>query len=345
MKKNSLFLLCLMLIILTACSKESVEKEEEKKVEKEVEPVVVEPVETPSYPLTGLPSQEESTDRAVSVMINNHSAARPQTGLTDADLVYEVLAEGEVTRFLAVYQSTKPESVGPVRSARDYFLELAKGYNSFYVAHGYSEKAKELLDSGYIDHINGMQYDGTLFQRSTDRVAPHNSYISFANIEKGAKQNNYSLETAPEKLPFLSMDEVESLEGTDSNMVSISYGSISTYNSQFIYEEDIQKYIRTSDGEQTVDLETKEPVAVDNVFIIEAEHQLVGDSGRRSIDLTSGGKAYLIQRGKWQEVDWQDVNGRPLPFNNGKPVGLVPGKTWINIIPSKPGLDKAISFE
>lgn len=80
-------------------------------------------------------------------MINNHPKARPQTGLTEADIVYEVLAEGEVTRFLAIFQSSNPKLIGPVRSSRDYYIELAKGYNSLYIAHGYSPEAKNYLQT------------------------------------------------------------------------------------------------------------------------------------------------------------------------------------------------------
>lgn len=297
------------------------------------------------YPLSGLPSNTESTNRAVSVMINNHPKARPQTGLTEADIVYEVLAEGEVTRFLAIFQSSNPKLIGPVRSSRDYYIELAKGYNSLYIAHGYSPEAKKLLTNGYIDNLNGMGYDGTLFKRSPDRVAPHNSYISFANIEKGANAKNYSLKGAPEPLLFLNTKGLEEIEGEESSSISINYGENPNYNSQFLYDQDVQKYIRFSDGEQTIDNETKASVAVDNVFIIETSHKVVDNKGRKDIDLLSGGNAYLLQHGRWQEVNWKNINGRILPFKEDKQVGLVPGKTWINIIPSTPGLKSAVTLK
>ena len=69
------------------------------------------------------------------------------------------------------------------------------------------------------------------------------------------------------------------------------------------------------------------------------------DDGRRDIDLTSGGKAYLFQKGQKLEVEWKNVAGELLPYRNGKAVGFVPGKTWINLIPTKPGLSRAVSFE
>ena len=160
--------------------------------------------------------QTEVEGRAVAVMINNHPAARPQSGLNKADIVYELLAEGDVTRFLAIFQSEQPENVGPVRSARNYYIELAKGFDSLYIAHGNSPDAKEMLDNGYIDDLNGIYYDGTLFKRASFRKAPHNSYITYDNILKGANQNGYEMEQAPPSLTFLTEDEVKELAGETS---------------------------------------------------------------------------------------------------------------------------------
>ena len=105
-----------------------------------------------------------------------------------------LVAEGNVTRFLALFQSELPEEIGPIRSARDYFVHIAKGLDAFYVAHGYSPDAKQFFKSGYVDNVNGMQYDGTLFRRSTDRKAPHNSYISGENVLAAAEKTNSSME-------------------------------------------------------------------------------------------------------------------------------------------------------
>ena len=87
-------------------------------------------------------SEEENTRRPVLATINNHPLARPQSGISDADIVYELVAEGNVTRFLALFQSELPEEIGPIRSARDYFIHIAKGLDAFYVAHGYSPDAQ-----------------------------------------------------------------------------------------------------------------------------------------------------------------------------------------------------------
>lgn len=286
------------------------------------------------YPLTGLPTETASTQRAIAVTVNNHPIARPQSGLSQADIVYELLAEGSITRFLAIYQSEIPERIGPIRSSRDYFIDIAKGFQSLYIAHGYSPSAKKRLLSGEIDQLNGIQYDGTLFKRSSDRQAPHNSYITQGNIVKGAENEGYELDTPPEPLEFLTNEEVESLEGDQVGAIQVSYSQNDQFISNYEYDQENEKYTRTSNGEQTIDSETEEPVLLDNVIVIETEHQVMDSKGRRAIDLTSGGKALLFQKGLVREIEWKDLDGRPLPYEDGFPAKLVPGKTWISIIPS-----------
>ncbi|WP_077210707.1 DUF3048 domain-containing protein [Bacillus dakarensis] len=322
---------------------EEVDTEEVVKVEEAVEEEVVE--ELPyAYPVSGVGSEEEITGRAYAVMINNHTKARPQSGINKADVIYELLAEGNVTRFLAIFQSEHPERIGPVRSARDYYIELAKGYDALYVAHGYSPEAKEMLENRYVDNINGMVYDGTLFKRSKDRVAPHNSYITADAILQGAEKEGYDMEQAPDALKFLLEDEIELLSGDVANSLSVSYYNSSSFHVEYQYDEDLQKYKRFSGGELTIDADSGEPVLLDNLFIVETNHRIIDNVGRRDIDLTSGGNAYLIQKGLKREVQWENVDGKILPVSNGQAVGLVPGKTWINVIPSSPGLTESVSI-
>lgn len=297
-----------------------------------------------TYPLTGVGTNEEPEGRAVAVMVNNHPKARPQSGLSKADIVYEMLAESEVTRFLAVFQSEKPENIGPVRSARKYYIELAKGMNALYIAHGYSPEAKALLNQGYVDSLNGIAYDGTLFKRVKFRKAPHNSYISFDNIEKGAAKKSYDLDAQPRGFTFLTEQQIENLQGNPAPAVDISYGS-KIFNVQFEYDEALGKYKRFSNGEQTVEYGDESPVLLDNIFIIEASHKIIDNSGRRDIDVQTGGKGYLLQKGKMNEVEWRNKDGRIIPVKNGVEIGFVPGKTWVNIVPDRPGLQQSVSFD
>src|SRR5690625_5457997 len=102
-----------------------------------------------------------------------------------------MLTEGYITRFLAHFQSEQPEKVGPVRSAREYFFELAKGYDALYVYHGSAKKVEKLLQASGVDSINGTSHDddGNLFMRDSSRVAPHNSYLLFESVYDKAERS------------------------------------------------------------------------------------------------------------------------------------------------------------
>lgn len=345
--KKALYILGITLLLLTtACAnKEEAAKKQDEHEFKQVEPVVKEePMFDHVFPLTGIKTNEEIDSRPFAVMVNNHPQARPQSGLHMADVVYEVLAEGDVTRFLAVFHSEKPSIIGPVRSARDYYIELSKGFDALYVAHGWSPEAQEILNSGRVDNINGMVYDGTLFWRADHNVAPHNSYISFENIVKGANKQGYTMKDEVSSFSFLKENELDNIEGTTAEHVRVSYSSRDVFAAVYDYNIEQGKYERYSGGVQTVDRETNTPVLLDNVLIVEMNHRLIDDYGRREIDITTGGKGFLLQKGKAQEIEWKNVDGRIVPFMNGEEVYFVPGKTWINIIPTSPGITGAVSF-
>lgn len=334
--KKWIAVLAAAMIMTAGCSSKETEKREateHKEKEIEVDEVAV-PEELPyQFPLTGMGSAEESSDRAVAVVVNNHPKARPQSGLHKADVVHEVLAEGDVTRFVAIFQSEQPEKIGPVRSAREYFIDLASGFDSFFIAHGYSPEAKDMLERGVIDNINGMQYDGTLFKRADFRKAPHNSYITYKNIVKGAQKKDYELDKAPAPAVFLSSEEAEGLEGTPAQEFMVKYGSPS-FDVIYEYDEEQQKYHRFNGSEESMDLESKDPVLLDNILVVQMDHKIIDNAGRREIDMKSGGKAYLFQKGKVNEIQWKNEAGRIVPYKDGARAGFVPGKTWINIVPS-----------
>lgn len=340
-----LLLLC-VLTVLVACAdnKEVVESEEETSHEeseqqtKEQEPEESEPELKNSYPFTGEKTNDEVNDRAVAVMINNDPKARPQSGLSKADVVYEFLIESNVTRFLAVFQSEKPDKVGPVRSARPYFYETAKGLGAIYVHHGAATKYENVLKAGYIDRLSGMIYDndGHLFKREDFRVAPHNSYLLFDGVYEKAKQKGYETTAQHSSLPFKEADQVNEMAGQVIEEVSFNYSSIPV---RYVYDTAKQKYLRFNGEEQTVEYDANEPILLDNVFIIETKHEIVDSVGHKGIDLKSGGNALLLQNGKMQKLQWKNIDGRILPVKNGEEVGFVPGKTWVNVIPTSPGLD------
>lgn len=310
-------------------SKETTEAaiEEEEQVATEVS----EPME--QAPLTGEMVEEKVNARPVAVMVNNDIKARPQSGLHKADIVYEVLAEGDITRILAIFHSEMPETVGPVRSSRAYFVDLAKGYDPLYVFHGWSPGAKEKIQAGEVDGINGLTYDGTLFKRASFRKAPHNSYISSENIQKGAEQQNYATQADVQPFTFFKKGQINPYEGTALEQVKIEYSSRQATHVEYRYDPEKKAYVRYSGGVKHTDLETKEEIVAHNVFLVETSHLVIDKQGRRDIDITSGGNGVLLQNGERFDVEWKSVDGKILPYKNGEQVPLAPGKTWIQIIP------------
>lgn len=329
----------IVLCSLVACShnEEATNEQEEPEEIVEEEPADPETTEKPEhvYPLTGLGSNEELTDRMIAIMVNNHPKARPQTGLSQADIVFEILAEGNVTRFMALFHSNIPDRVGPVRSARPYYFNLANDYNAIYVYHGAADHIENMIQTGAVKGLNGMYYDNdkVLFERSPDRNPPHNSYTLFDGIYQRAEEQGYELEAAYQPMTFSDEEDVEGEIATD---ISFRYGSNSV---SYQYDEVADKYLRFSDGVQTVDNADNSPIQLDNVLIIETAHQVIDDEGRREIDFASGGNALLLQQGKVQDVQWERKDGRIIPTKDGEPVPFVPGQTWINVIPTSPGID------
>ncbi len=341
------------ILLISGCSKDKEDSTEIAKddEEKEIEVVdmtddeeEVEVVLPYQAPFTGVRGEKEFTNRPVLVTINNHPHARPQSGIAQADIVYEMVAEANVTRLLALYQSELPERIGPVRSARDYFIEIANGLDAFYVAHGYSPEARQILASGVVDHINGMQYDGTLFNRSKDRKAPHNSYTTGEHVLQGMEKVGASIEI--EKMPPFSY--YESAEGAKmgaiASVIDVRFGVSEDFHHVYTYDTLTQQYSRSSSGHLTTDKDTLEQVSLSNVLFFEVPHQTIDEQGRQQLNLTSGGRAYLFQAGIMKEIEWQQIDGILVPIENGLPAMLVPGKSWVHLVKTKPGLEQMVTF-
>ncbi|MFY3790120.1 DUF3048 domain-containing protein [Ureibacillus sp. MALMAid1270] len=355
MWRKGLYCVLATTVILSACGNEQetsvepgpidTEQESEEQTGQETEVVEEEILLPYQTPFTGERVANEANMRPIIATINNHPAARPQSGLGSADVVYEMLAEGDVTRFLALYQSELPEKIGPVRSARDYFIEIALGLDAFYIAHGYSPEAQSMLFSGVIDNINGMQYDGTLFKRSSTRKAPHNSYISGENVKLGAEKIGASL-LYQKKVAYTYYEEEEIVNtGLLVNKIEVKYSRNDQFNSSYTYNEDAKTYSRQSGNIETIDDLTNEPIALSNIIVMEMDHSIIDSVGRREINITSGGKAYVFQHGYMREVLWENRDGLLTAIEaNGSEVKLVPGQTWVHFVPSYPGIESFVTY-
>lgn len=340
MKRKIIFMLLILLVFLAACSKDDKKAKDSESKGNGLEETSGQGI----YPLTGITANGDADDRMVGIMVNNHPAARPQSGLSKADIVFEMLAEGKITRFLALFQSEKPDVVGPVRSAREYYFELANDYDALYVYHGAANFVNDMIADRGIEHLDGALHDndGNLFKRESFRKAPHNSYLQFADVYNESQSKGYDIKRDYEPLPFLKKDE--KITGDPANQVEITYAANGQNTVVFDYDKENETYTRFNDQEQTVELDSEAPIQVSNVFIIETDHEVIDKAGRRAIDLESGGDAYLIQKGNVQHVQWKNEQGRIVPVKDGQATGFVPGKTWVNVVPSDPGMQQSVTI-
>jgi len=335
-------LVCILLLI--SCSK----SDDTNTIPPKEPEVVEETPETegeaafPYYaPLTGEGSLVEINERILAVMINNHGKARPQSGLDQADMVYEVLAEGNITRLIGIFQSKSPEVIGPVRSLRPYLIDIATGFDAVFAHAGGSPEALSIARNKGLAHLDEIYNAGSSFYRVNFRKAPHNLYTSDELLRKGAEKRNYSKES---KIPTLKFkDPNEEMVGIDAGWIDIEYHS--SYQVSYEYNPETGLYTRYVRGEPHIDMETEKPLTTTNLFVIETKHSTLDDVGRREIDVMTEGKGYLFQKGKMVQVDWKRVDGVIRPMLNGEEIGLYPGVTWVNIIPDKPGLEKKVQFK
>jgi hypothetical protein len=280
-------------------------------------------------PLTGLEvADETATKQAVTgVMIENSPEARPQSGLKQAGVVYEAVAEGGITRFLALYQGDKPNLIGPVRSLRMYYLGWASAYQASIAHVGGSYNALSEVRNGNYRDIDQWFNSGS-YWRASDRYAPHNVYTS------GEKLNQLNNAKGYKTSEFSSFPRTDgkSSENLTATTVNINFSS-ALFNTSYTYSKDTNSYLRSLAGAPHNDRESGQ-IAPNVVIAME-----VGLQRRNNLDhyedaiTTGSGKAYIFQNGTITEATWsRESFTSPLKLigADGKEVALNRGQTWIS---------------
>ncbi len=272
--------------------------------------------------------------RPLSVMIENSEGARPQAGLDKANIVYEMLAEGGITRFLAVYFENEAEVVGPVRSARPYFISKSLEHQAIYVHAGGSEEAYNFIVAEKIDDINEF-INFQPFWRSRDRNPPHNLYTSTVELRKEAQKLGFLEMMEKEDYQFKT-DRNEILRGKTVTSILIPYNRL--YKVTYQYQPETMKYLRFINDEPHIDAKTKKQIQVDNVLIQFADTKVIDEEGRLSINLVGEGKGLVFFKGGSEEIIWKkvDLKSRTSFFDQaGNKIVFAPGTIWIQIVPSE----------
>ncbi len=342
LKAKIIVIAILIGILSTGCKKEKLEEPTivEDKVDKEenndTEIVEVSPKKEglPS-PLSGIYAEEEKINRRpVAVMFDNHHSARWQSGLKDAEIIYEFLVEAPYTRYMGIYLINDPPSIGPIRSARPYFVTTLLEYDAVYVRVGGSEQAKSDVQTLKVADIDGLSSSNKVFWRKNHKKAPHNLYSSMEVIRKTQEERKYKM--VGEFTPFKFMEEDTEIEGSIANKVGINYRKDNS--TEYKYDSEKKVYIRNKDGKPHIDEIDESPIIAKNIIIQEAKTKVIDKEGRLEIQLVGEGQGKYITNGKAIDIKWvkKARSEKTLYFNlEGKEIILNPGITWIQIVEPK----------
>ncbi len=345
-KKRYLVLLALILIFTVSCSREEepgeaeeeegiVEEEEVEEAEEEIE----EKLGTPS-PLSGIyVEEEEQLQRpVVGVMYDNNPNARPQAGFYDAEVIYEFYVEGNATRYLAFFLMNDPELMGPVRSARPYYIEKAMEYHAIYAHAGASSRVNEEIKSLGIQNVSLLGPGSGAFWRESHRRAPHNAYTSMENIRSTAEKLNYREISEFEGYKFHE-DKVALESGQTAENFEVRYHA--TYRAEYRYNEEEQGYDRyyadQRQYDETHSAEEEKPILATNVLVQIVPARLIPGtgSGILEMDTIGSGKAYYFTMGEMKEVQWEKSDKEDFTRyydSEGEEITLNPGQTWVQVI-------------
>jgi hypothetical protein len=310
-------------------------------------------------PLTGVyyPKNEASWEnmRPLAAMVNNHVDARPQSGLIYADVVYEIVAEGGITRFIPFYLSETPEKIGPIRSARDYYLVLVKELGDAMIMHiGWSPQALEAIQNW---HVRSLGRGGANFWRDNPRgvAVEHTAYVNGVELRELGKELGWEGTREFDVWKFKDDSPVLDLyEGDDPCEISTAYCTPLSidfwyegdYSAIFKYNSDTNTYLRfmgyDSSGNPVphVDQDTGEQIEVKNVIVQFVDEMPIegDDKNRLSYELVGSGSALVFVDGTVEEVTWskEDRDARTLFYDlNGEEIQFNRGKFWISVVPSR----------
>lgn len=300
-------------------------------------------------PLTGEPMEEQLKNRPFAVMCNNIYAALPQHGISQADMLYEVLAEGGVTRCCAVFTDlTDVEKVGSLRSARPYYVTLSRAFDAIYVHAGGTEAA--LLDISYndVDDIDALKdYSGSTFYRDQDRLdqgysLEHTLFSSGPALIECAKYCDYDLER-PEGidygLSFVKDATPAKGEKADEVIVSFRDGGKET---KFTYNSKTHLYEGYQQGGDYIDGNTGKTVAFTNVMALYTVTFTNPDGKTLDINTCGKGEGYFASAGKIIPIHWSR-SGADQPFEytleDGTPLNLGIGHTYVALLPEGSPVD------
>ena len=284
----------------------------------------------------------EVTKRPFMMMIDNHPDAYPQSGLNRASVVFEALAEYGITRFMAVFPgelTADDRHLGPVRSARLYFVQWAMGFGAFYAHAGGSPAGLELAQStDKIINLDALRNESAdyFFRVETDtRVAPHNLYSNGTLLQARA-----AAESAPYTRTDVGFRYRPALDASKRGAAQ-AFSYFFLYNDAPVgwnYDPASNNYNRTRYGKAAMDEVTQTQLSTQNVVVIQVTEAPIEGAPKSRIDqqVVGSGKGILYRDGLREEVTWNKASPEaPLIFldSNGQDVMFTAGQIWISAVP------------
>ncbi len=280
--------------------------------------------------LSGREVAESINSRSVySVQIENSPEARPQSGLIDADIVFEAIAEGGITRFNALYHDNIPANIGPIRSLRPYFVDFFLPFDASIVhAGGSAEAINDIRTLGLkdIDHGNSP-----IFRRVTNRYAPHNLYSTGQQLLDLHAERGYS-----SKFTSLKRKKPEASETPTATAINLNISS-RLYNVDFSYDKATNTYLRSQAGMEHVDADTKRRISPDVVVVPIIGRRAHPNRVHNIYDTVGSGKLYVFQDGQVVEGKWEKASRDAqwiLTADSGEAIELNAGQAWFSIVES-----------
>jgi hypothetical protein len=283
---------------------------------------------TEASKLTGVQISPDLNKRPITgVMIENSPDARPQAGLVDAGIVFEAIAEGGITRFLALFQEGQPEYLGPVRSVRPYYVDFLLPFDAA-LAHagGSAEGLAKVRNLGVKDLDHGNT--GGAYRRVSDRYAPHNLYTSMGDLDKASQQKGFTTSNS-KSLPRKAEQPGQAVTA---RTIDLNISSV-LYNVHYDYDVASNTYKRTLGGRPHVDHRSGQQLSPKVVVALVMGYS---QKGIYSVYQTTGsGTMFVFQDGVVHQGTWKKA-GEKEQFEfvdaAGKTLALNPGQTWISIV-------------
>ena len=316
-------------------------------VEKTSEPVVL--TQTPSSESTPLPAEgfviPADGVRPIAVMIDNEGLrVLPQGGLDKAQIVYEMIVEGGLSRLMPVFWGTDPEMIGPVRSSRHYFLDYSMEHDAIYTHYGWSTMARDDIPKLKINNINGLYVSSSvIWDLTKDEGNWQDSYTSMKKLVEYAGKQKYRLKSEV-KFPFkFNTTDVVPIGGKKATKISIKYPSA---NSGYEYDSSTGLYKRFRQGKPHMERVSGRQLEAKNIIIrYTKSYSIKGDAyGRQEMITTGSGTGYYITEGKAISIKWSKKSrSSPTKYTDeaGNEIKLNVGQTWIQVMP----LDAKVTIE